>query len=138
VHQLLLCIFCVLYIKKTDCNIDKVFKVSTINVLHIYKLTKKKNDMSPSVHKYISDSVYIPLRLKKRTYTLYNTARCVNTAWYINLELHRVNIHIHMFPMSHTLSKSVNISQRYKKANLTHVSVYLDVVYTLADRAGLN
>jgi hypothetical protein len=97
---------------KTNCTIDKVLKVSTINVLHIYKLTKK-NDKSPSVKQNISDSVYIPLRFLKRMYTLYNTARCVNTAWYINLGLHRVNIHIHMFPMSHTLSKSVNISQRY-------------------------
>jgi hypothetical protein len=74
-------------------------------------------------------------------YTLYNTALCVNTAWYINMGLHRVTLHIHMFPMSHTLSKSVNISQSYKKANLTHMCGYLDVinvrrmVYTPADRA---
>jgi hypothetical protein len=37
-------------------------------------------------------------------YALYNTARCVNTAGYINLELHWLTNHIHMFPMSHTLS----------------------------------
>jgi hypothetical protein len=33
-----------------------------------------------------------------------------------------------MFPMSHTLSKSVNISKRYNKANLTHMCEYLDVI----------
>jgi hypothetical protein len=73
--------------------------------------------------------------------TLYNTARCVNTALYIIMGLHRVTIHIHMFPMSHTLSKSVKISQSYNKANLTHMCGYLDVitvsrmVYTPAGRA---
>jgi hypothetical protein len=54
-------------------------------------------------------------------YALYNTACCVNTAWYINLGLHWVTNHIHMFPMSHTLSKSVNISQRHRTANLTDI-----------------
>jgi hypothetical protein len=44
-------------------------------------------------------------------YALYNTPLCVNTAGYINLGLHWLTHHIHMFPMSHTLSKSVNISQ---------------------------
>jgi hypothetical protein len=64
---------------------------------------------------------------------------CVNTAWYIHVGLHRVTIHIHMFPKSHELSKSVNISQRYNKANLTGISGYLDCItvsriYTPADR----
>jgi hypothetical protein len=73
--------------------------------------------------------------------TLYNTARCVNTAWYINMGLHRVTIYIHMFSKSYELSTSVNISQRYNTANLTHMCGYLDVitvsrmVYTPADRA---
>jgi hypothetical protein len=64
---------------------------------------------------------------EKRMYTLYNTARCVNTAWYINLGLNWVTNHIHMFPMSHKLSKSVNILQSYSTANLT------DILRTQAD-----
>jgi hypothetical protein len=53
-------------------------------------------------------------------YALYNTAR-VNTAGYINLGLHWLTNHIHMFPMSHTLSTSVHISQRHSTANLTDI-----------------
>jgi hypothetical protein len=52
----------------------------------------------------------------------------VNATRYINLGLHRVTIHIHMFPMSHKLPKSVNISQRYKKGNLTDICGYFDVI----------
>jgi hypothetical protein len=54
-------------------------------------------------------------------YALYNTARCVNTAGGIHLRLQRVTTHSHMFPMSYKLLKSVNISQRYNKANLTDI-----------------
>jgi hypothetical protein len=139
-HQLLLCIFCVLdrhY--KTNFTIDKVFKVSTINVLHIYKLKYKlkdrKNDKSPSVKIYISDFVYILLICKKRMYTLYNTTHCVTTAWYINMGLHSVTIPIHMFPMSHKLTQSANISQKYNKANLTHMCGYLDVIIYIYEHA---
>jgi hypothetical protein len=53
-------------------------------------------------------------------YILYNTARCVNTSWYINVGLHRVTVHIHIM-LPHKLSKSVNISQRYNKAKLTDI-----------------
>jgi hypothetical protein len=54
-------------------------------------------------------------------YALYNTARCVNTAGHITLGLHWLTNHIHMFPMSHTLSKSIIISQRHSTANLTDI-----------------
>jgi hypothetical protein len=89
-HQLLLCIFCVLDILNKCTPLIK----------------------SPSVNKYISEFVYIHSICNKRMYTLYITARCVNTAGYINLGSHWLTNHIHMFPMSHTLSKSVNILQR--------------------------
>jgi hypothetical protein len=93
----------------TKITINKVFKVSTIIVLHIYKLNKKEFD-----NKNIS--------VISCTYP-----RCVNTVWFVNLELNST-IHIHMFPISHKLSKSVNNSQRSNKANLTDICGYLDLI----------
>jgi hypothetical protein len=76
----------------------------------------------------MSKFVYIPLICKTCMYTLFNTTRCVNTGGYINLGLHRGTTHIHIFPMSHKLSKSVNILQRHNNANLTHMCGYVDVI----------
>jgi hypothetical protein len=120
-HQVLLCIFCVLDILNTFTPLIKSLKWAHL-LYYIYTNKQKiKNDKSPSVKNYISAFVYIPSICKKRMYALYNTARCVNTAEYINLGSHWLTNHIHMFPMSHTLSKSVHISQRHSTAHLTDI-----------------